>query len=76
MYTRGLDTYSAAVCELSDACDMLPVRGFDDPIIDCVSAMVAAGIRNQGFRCVMIVGCNTLPMEYVVDEMVVPVPQC
>jgi hypothetical protein len=34
-------TYSAAVCELSDACDMLLVRGLDDPMVDCDSAMIA-----------------------------------
>lgn len=34
-------TYSAAVCELSDACDILLVRGLDDMVVDCESAMVA-----------------------------------
>lgn len=33
--------YSAAVCELSDACDMLLVRGFEDIAVDCDSAMFA-----------------------------------
>jgi hypothetical protein len=34
-------TYSAAVCELSDACDMLFVLGFNESIVDCDSAMIA-----------------------------------
>jgi hypothetical protein len=33
--------YSAAVCELSEACDILLVRGFEDMVVDCESAMVA-----------------------------------
>jgi hypothetical protein len=36
-----LAAYSAAVCELSDACDMLLARGFDDVVVDCKSAMTA-----------------------------------
>lgn len=31
--------YSAAVCELSDACDMLLERGFDDMVVDWESVI-------------------------------------
>ena len=43
------DTYSAAVCELSDACDMLLVRGFLDMVVDWESAMIAI-TRNHLIR--------------------------
>lgn len=36
-----VSTYSAAVCELSDACDMLLVRGLEEPIVDCDLAIFA-----------------------------------
>jgi hypothetical protein len=39
------DTYSAAVCELSDACDMLLARGFADAVVDCESAMTLSRRR-------------------------------
>lgn len=33
-------TYSAAVWELSDICDMLLVRSFADAAVDCEPAMI------------------------------------
>lgn len=35
------ETYSAAVWELSDACDVLVERGLEDMLDDCESAMAA-----------------------------------
>ena len=47
LYFRWGLTNSAAVWELSDACDMLLVRGFADAVVDCKSAMAKVG----GARC-------------------------
>ena len=43
--SAGIYAYSAAVCEDSDACEMLLERGFVDVVVDCESAMMAKTAR-------------------------------